>query len=506
MSYGYYAVLGVSSDASPEVIKKAYYAGVRKHPPEKDPSGNQKIREAYEVLKDPSQRKEYDAQSLYGEELNRLWSLAGEHHENKNYQEEAKALKRILIISEDHSQARIKLSRCYLIDGIYDEAIRVAQSLVKRNPENSYNWFNLGFIFECYADRLAIEDNNKSINYDEARNNYNKAVKIDLGNCQYYMAIARCFAEERKWTNAFLWAEKAIDSHKKTSSKWPDMDALFYPLDLCLKSEKLDKILVFAQNIQKNIPDEPESKSYASQRFCKYGLDLFKANNYEAAFYFLKSALLFDPSNEDLKGFCTFVNSANDAMGEVDLIKKDENIIWPIKAIVATKLQLDLKFKTKEELDNIIDIAYEKLGEFSEDAILNSIDVVQSDYSGHWIIANQALLSIKKIINENRVKRANRQPEPRPRPEPRPEPRPIRPEPRPIRPEPRPTEPDETNPVEKNGTNDAIKRYTGRLLFFGVCFFFSLAYKCGFFWSGSFGFFLFLNIMLLTYHLTKDKN
>ena len=490
MSHGYYAVLGVSSDASPEVIKKAYYAGVRKHPPEKDPSGNQKIREAYEVLKDPSQRKEYDAQSLYGEELSRLWSLAGEHHENKNYQEEAKALKRILIISEDHSQARVKLSRCYLIDGIIDEAIKVAQSLVKRNPENSYSWFNLGFIFECYADRLTIEDNNRSINYDEARNNYNKAVKMDLGNCQYYMAIARCFAEERKWTNAFLWAEKAIDSHKKTSSKWPDMDALFYPLDLCLKSEKLDKILIFAQNIQKNIPDESESKSYASQRFCKYGLDLFKANNYEAAFYFLKSALLFDPSNEDLKGFCTFVNSANDAMGEVDLIEKDENIIWPIKAIVSTRLQLDLKFKTKEELDSVIDIAYEKLGEFSEDAILNSIDVVQSDYSGHWIIANQVLLSIKEIINENRVKRANRQP--KPRPEPRPEPRPI--------------EPDETDPVEQNGTNDAIKRYTGRLLFFGVCFFFSLAYKCGFFWSGLFGFFLFLNIMLLTYHLTKDNN
>ncbi|NDH10100.1 MAG: hypothetical protein EBY16_10965, partial [Gammaproteobacteria bacterium] len=235
------------------------------------------------------------------------------------------------------------------------------------------------------------------------------------------------------------------------------------------------------------------------QRFCKYGLDLFNANNYKAAFYFLKSALLFDPSNEDLKGFCTFVNSANDAMEEVDLIKDDENIIWPIKAIVATKLQLDLKFKTKEELDSVIDIAYEKLGEFSEDLILNSIDAVESEYPGHWIIAKQSLMTIKDIINENKLKRANRQPEPRPRPEPRLEPSPIRPRPRPI-------EPDETDSVEQNDTNDAIKRYTGRLLFFGICFFFSLACKCGFFWSGTFGFFLFLNIMLLTYHLIKDND
>ena len=485
MSHGYYAVLGVSSDASPEVIKKAYYACVRKHPPEKDPSGNQKIREAYEVLKDPSQRKEYDAQSLYGEELNRLWSLAGEYHENNNYQEEAKALKRILIISEDHSQARIKLSRCYLIDGIYDEAIRVAQSLVKRSPEKSFNWFNLGFIFECYADRLPIEDNNKSINYDEARNNYNKAVKMDLGNCQYYMAIARCFAEERKWTNAFLWAEKAIDSHKKTSSKWPDMDALFYPLDLCLKSEKLDKVLVFAQNIQKNIPDDPESKSYASQRFGKYGFDLFKSNNYKAAFYFLKSALLFDPTNEDLKRFCSFANSANDAMGEIDLIEEDENIIWPIKAIVSTRLQLDLEFKTKEELVSVNDVAYEKLNEFSEDAILNSIDSVESEYPGHWIIAKQTLLGIKEIIDKNRVKRGDMRPKLKPKPKPKPD-----------NPDPEP---------DQNGLYDFNNKFHIPGPALAILFTSSLRYNWGFFWTGSFGFFLFLYIFLLIYHFSKKN-
>lgn len=185
-------------------------------------------------------------------------------------------------------------------------------------------------------------------------------------------------------------------------------------LDLCLKSGKLDKVLIFAENIQKNIPDESEIKSYASQRFCKQGFNLFNSNNYKAAFYFLKSALLFDPSNEDLQGFCTFVNSANDAMREVDLIQQDENIILPIKSVVATSLQLELKVKTKEEVDGVVDVAYESLGEFSEDAILNSIDSVESDYPGHWIIAKQSLLSIREIVNGNRIKRANRQSKPEP--------------------------------------------------------------------------------------------
>ena len=47
-----YEVLGLSADASPGDIKKAYFRLVRLHPPEKDPEAFQQIRRAYELLKD----------------------------------------------------------------------------------------------------------------------------------------------------------------------------------------------------------------------------------------------------------------------------------------------------------------------------------------------------------------------------------------------------------------------------------------------------------------------
>jgi len=70
-SKGYYAKLGVSADAKPDDIKKAYRRlSLQYHP---DKTGNDKeatnkykeINEAYEILGDEGKRKQYDIFSTY---------------------------------------------------------------------------------------------------------------------------------------------------------------------------------------------------------------------------------------------------------------------------------------------------------------------------------------------------------------------------------------------------------------------------------------------------------
>ncbi len=70
----HYDVLGVPSEADADAIRTRYLALVREFPPETHPAQFQAIRLAYDILKDPDTRHQYDRERFHGASLTDLRS------------------------------------------------------------------------------------------------------------------------------------------------------------------------------------------------------------------------------------------------------------------------------------------------------------------------------------------------------------------------------------------------------------------------------------------------
>ncbi|OQW95993.1 MAG: hypothetical protein BWK79_00365 [Beggiatoa sp. IS2] len=66
-------ILGVGDDATDEIIKKAYLHKVRQYPPEREPEEFQKVRAAFEQIKDQRQRLRYQLFHHDPPGLDSLW-------------------------------------------------------------------------------------------------------------------------------------------------------------------------------------------------------------------------------------------------------------------------------------------------------------------------------------------------------------------------------------------------------------------------------------------------
>ncbi len=68
----HYDLLGVARDADAATVRARYLALVREFPPETHPAQFQAIRTAYDILKDPDSRRQYDRERFYGASLTDL--------------------------------------------------------------------------------------------------------------------------------------------------------------------------------------------------------------------------------------------------------------------------------------------------------------------------------------------------------------------------------------------------------------------------------------------------
>jgi curved DNA-binding protein CbpA len=113
----YYHVLGVRSHTDPGKIKQAYIELVKQYTPEIDPDKFQQIRRAYEVLRDPDKRRQYDILRKYGSKMEEKLQCAEEFMEGEKWRKAMVAYQEVLHIDPEHEQAKLGLAQAVLFTG-----------------------------------------------------------------------------------------------------------------------------------------------------------------------------------------------------------------------------------------------------------------------------------------------------------------------------------------------------------------------------------------------------
>ena len=139
----YYEILGINEKATASEIKRAYFKMIRKYSPEKDEKNFKRVREAYEVLRDPVTKGEYDEMMVISPILRNNFLQAKEEMEHGSFSHAIERLKEILRYQEV-DLVRAALADAYLLNGNTGNAIKIYEELVNKHPAQNVYKSKLG--------------------------------------------------------------------------------------------------------------------------------------------------------------------------------------------------------------------------------------------------------------------------------------------------------------------------------------------------------------------------
>ena len=101
---------------------------------------------------------------------------------------------------QEPNAARNQLGICFAREQDWDNALKVYRKLTKDNPEVPLYWSNYGAVFKEYAESLTDENPQKKDLYQQAREQFKRAIDLEPYNCQPYLEISRSYTDEGDFT------------------------------------------------------------------------------------------------------------------------------------------------------------------------------------------------------------------------------------------------------------------------------------------------------------------
>ncbi|MEW5737973.1 MAG: tetratricopeptide repeat protein [Myxococcota bacterium] len=281
----FYDVLGVDKTADERAIKKAYFALVRKYPPETHPEQFKKLREAYEVLSDAESRREYDSIGQYdshGEHVGEQIRLATEAMNDQRFADAQAILAKLINEKPELHFARAMLGTAYLNDKQVGPALEIFSELVKEHPDNANYHLHLG-----YAQHAQKQ-------YAAAAAAYQKSFELKKDDVRPLVSLADCYMDQKRWDDALKVLDQAI--HLDGTVDFRDFGLFVRKLEVEIERANKPAVLAVLQQLMPIIPDDPAAKRFVANRLASMAAPLFAMKRVDEANVLMREAAKLDPN------------------------------------------------------------------------------------------------------------------------------------------------------------------------------------------------------------------
>ncbi|MDZ8108076.1 MAG: J domain-containing protein [Nostoc sp. DedQUE12a] len=406
MAYEFYQLLELSPQATPSEIKRSYFRLVRKYSPEKDPERFKSIREAYETLSDLKAKENYDSLQQHGEQISKLVNEAEKKMSDEDWEAAIPIFKKVLVILPGENAARNQLGICFARLQDWDNALKVYRKLTKDGSDVPLYWLNYGAMFKEYAGSLDNDDTRRSSLYQQAREQFKKAIDLEPYNSEPYVEISRTYTDEDEYTKALLWAERAIGADGKTDLH--DFETLFYMCVIHLRSGEFKKIQSVAERIISLLPeDDEDTRKYVAARFYNFGIEIaeigFANSNItllDAARFFLKAAKTFDPSDKDIKQHKGILDNLIQAYELYDSFKEDSQLSPGFSRLGAFSLSSAINHEI-DNRDEVFDDILNEIFSVQSTLIITSVRRIKSYYFPIYQLNDSLFDKIQEVAQES---------------------------------------------------------------------------------------------------------
>ncbi|RYG36900.1 tetratricopeptide repeat protein [bacterium] len=320
----HYEVLGVERDADETAIKRAWARMVRQHPPDQDPEGNRRLNEAKAILLDPRARADFDAQSQYGDAIDRLFEEGFEARNEEDWPRAIRVFKEILALHPSSLDARNMLGICLCGEGRFADSAIQYQRLLKEAPDSALYMANVAVTYESWGDSLEEDPEGQKLYYSDAERWVKQAILLEPFNSAHHRQLARLYRAQGRMAEAEAALEAAIGADGKTDID--DIDTMMDLAWLMLFQNQPEKLGKVADRILAVLPNELEAREYATHLFLRNAAQLAEDNYLEPAFYFIRAARRISPNLGEHEPWAMRVENGAQARKEAQEMMEDGSI------------------------------------------------------------------------------------------------------------------------------------------------------------------------------------